>query len=310
MAGMIPNIQEMMSLFRDCTLCPRACHVDRTAGQTGRCRMADRIMAARAALHYWEEPCISGKRGSGTVFFSGCSLGCVYCQNREISGGKAGKEISPQRLAEIFLELQQQGAHNINLVTGAHFAPLIVWSLYTARKKGLNIPIVYNSGGYESLDTLRLLDGLADIYLPDMKYADSALAGQLSGAADYPDTALQAIQEMVRQTGPPVFNEEGMLIKGTLVRHLVLPGHTRDSIHVLQRLHRTFGNRIGISILGQYTPSDSPVLKEKALARKLTGREYTKVLNAALDMGIEQGFYQEGETALESFIPPFDNQGI
>ena len=296
--------------FRDCTLCPRNCHVDRTAGQRGRCRVGERLMVARAALHYWEEPCISGKEGSGALFFSGCSLGCVYCQNQEISRGKTGKEITPERLTEIFLELQAQGANNINLVTAAHYAPWVAWALYTAKDRGLHIPVVYNSGGYESVDTLRLLEGLVDIYLPDMKYTDPEMAGLFSGAQDYPQKAAEAIAEMVRQTGPMVFDERGLLQRGTLVRHLVLPGRTRASVEVLHFLHDTFKEDIGISIMSQYTPVSIHVSAFKDLNRKVTKREYQKVLDAALEMGIEQGYIQEGDTAEESFIPPFDCEGV
>ena len=306
-----------------CELCPRRCGADRSI-EKGICGVSDKLMAARAALHYWEEPCISGKEGSGAVFFSGCSLGCVYCQNQEISRGKTGKEITPERLLEIFLELQEQGANNINLVTAAHYAPWVAWALYRAKDRGLHIPIVYNSGGYESVDTLRLLEGLVDIYLPDMKYTDPEMARLLSGAQDYPQIAAEAIAEMVRQTGPMVFDDRGLLQRGTLVRHLVLPGRTRASVEVLRFLHDTFKEDIGISIMSQYTPvsAKSSGLKDqctpvsaqvsafKDLNRKVTKREYQKVLNAALEMGIEKGYIQEGDTAEESFIPPFDCEGV
>ena len=296
--------------FQDCTLCPRNCHANRLTGKKGRCKAGSLPVVSRAALHFWEEPCISGQEGSGAVFFSGCSLGCIYCQNREISVGEKGKVISPERLSDIFLELQSQGANNINLVTAAHFAPWVVWALQRAEEKGLHIPAVYNSGGYESIETLRMLEESIDVYLPDMKYADPLLAESLSGAVDYPQRALAAIEEMLRQTGPPVFNEKGLLVKGTLVRHMILPGKTRASIEVLRLLHQTFGDRIGISILSQYTPVIHDPLPYKELGRRLTAREYRKVVDAALDMGITRGYYQERDAAGESFIPAFDGRGV
>ena len=297
--------------FSDCTLCPRRCHVDRTAGQKGRCQMGDRLYAARAALHMWEEPCLSGKKGSGAVFFTGCSLQCIYCQNREISLGNRGQALDPEQLACLFLSLQDQGAANINLVTAAHFAPLVAEALIEARRRGLHLPIVYNSGGYEEISTLALLDGLVDIYLPDFKYMDTALARAYSQAPDYPATAQKAIEEMVRQTGECVFDQQGYLQKGTMVRHLVLPGHTRNSIAVLTRLYEVFENRIYYSLMNQYTPLPGPsVMEYPNLLRRVTSREYDKVLDAALRLGIQNGYFQEGETAKESFIPAFDGEGL
>lgn len=299
------NIQQM----RDCTLCPRECHADRKNGKVGYCGMDAKLYAARAALHMWEEPCISGKRGSGAVFFTGCGLRCCFCQNREIAIGTSGQEITVERLADIFLELQEKGAANINLVTGAHYAIHIVEALKLAKKKGLCLPVVYNSSGYEKVETLRLLEGYVDVYLPDYKYAQSELAQKYSHAADYPKTAQRAIAEMVRQTGEAVFDEDGYIQRGTIVRHLILPGHTKNSIEALKWLHETWGEQIYISIMNQYTP----VFEQKdhtELNRKVTRREYEKVLNAALELGITHGFFQDGETAQESFIPAFDYEGI
>ena len=275
----------------------------------GFCGMTDRIRAARAALHMWEEPCISGTKGSGAVFFSGCSLRCIFCQNHEIAAGKAGKEISGERLAEIFLELQEKGAANINLVTGTHFAPSIRKALERAGEQGLSLPVVYNCGGYESLRTLRMLEGFVDVYLPDFKYMDSQLAEKFSHAPDYPEAAKTALAEMVRQTGPCVFDPEGYIRKGTIVRHLILPGHTRNSKDVLRYLHETYGDRIYISIMNQYTPV-RPLPDYPELNRKVTRREYEKVLDEAVRLGIEKAYIQEGETADESFIPAFDLEGI
>lgn len=271
--------------------------------------MPGEIYGARAALHMWEEPCISGKKGSGAVFFSGCGLRCCFCQNRDIAIGKSGLEITEDRLAEIFLELQEQGAANLNLVTGAHYVPQIIAALDLAREQGLRLPVVYNSSGYEKVETVKMLEGYVEVYLPDYKYAESNLAEKYSRAEDYPETAAAAIAEMVRQTGPAVFDEEGYMRRGTIVRNLILPGHTRNSIKVLEYLHRTYGNQIYISIMNQYTPVFEQ--KEfKELNRRVTQREYEKVLNAALELGIENGFFQDGETARESFIPAFDYEGI
>ena len=298
-----------MEITKDCTLCPRECHVNRENKKRGYCGMDSRIYAARAALHMWEEPCISGEKGSGAVFFSGCGLRCIFCQNREIAIGKDGKEISVEKLGEIFLNLEKQGAANINLVTGAHYVPQIREALSIAKEKGLSVPVVYNSSGYEKVETLKLLEGYVDVYLPDFKYMEVSLAEAFSNAPDYPERAKEAIEEMVRQTGKCVFNEEGYLEKGTIVRHLILPGHTVNSKKVLDYLHNTYGNKIFISIMNQYTPVyEQKVYKE--LNRKVTEREYKKVLDHALEIGVENGFWQTGDTAKESFIPSFNYEGL
>jgi len=298
-----------VEITKDCTLCPRECHVNRENKKRGYCGMDSRIYAARAALHMWEEPCISGEKGSGAVFFSGCGLRCIFCQNREIAIGKDGKEISVEKLGEIFLNLEKQGAANINLVTGAHYVPQIREALSIAKEKGLSVPVVYNSSGYEKVETLKLLEGYVDVYLPDFKYMEASLAEAFSNAPDYPERAKEAIEEMVRQTGKCVFNEEGYLEKGTIVRHLILPGHTVNSKKVLDYLHNTYGNKIFISIMNQYTPVyEQKVYKE--LNRKVTEREYKKVLDHALEIGVENGFWQTGDTAKESFIPSFNYEGL
>ena len=293
----------------ECKLCPRNCKKNRKNKEKGYCLMTDELCVARAALHMWEEPCISGEEGSGAVFFSGCTLRCVFCQNRNIAAAQTGKIISIDRLADIFLELQEKGANNINLVTPTHFVVQIAQAIKKARRNGLIIPIVYNTGSYENIETLKLLDGLIDIYLPDMKYMEAELAQKFSHAEDYPETAGKAIEEMVRQTGKCEFDEEGYIRKGTIVRHLILPGHTRNSLKVLKYLHETYGNDIYISIMNQYTPVRI-LEKYKELNRKVTKREYEKVLDAAVEMGIQNGFIQEGETASESFIPEFDYEGV
>lgn len=296
-------------LLKDCALCPRECHVNRLQGKKGACRVSAGLQVARAALHMWEEPCLSGEKGSGTVFFSGCSLGCIFCQNYDIARGERGKVISSERLGEIFLELQEKGAANINLVTGEHFVPQILDALDQAQKKGLVLPVVYNSSGYEKVETLKLLEGYVDIYLPDFKYWDSELAGKYSHAPDYRERAMKAIEEMVRQTGKPDFDADGYMKKGVIVRHLVLPGAVRNSRAVLKYLYETYREHIFISIMNQYTPM--PQLEGyPELQRKVTRREYEKVLDYAVELGIENGFLQEGGTAEESFIPAFDGEGV
>ena len=294
--------------YESCHCCPRNCQINRTKKQ-GWCHSPAGIRAARAALHPWEEPCISGLHGSGTIFFSGCTLRCCFCQNHDIAIGSRGRAVSVERLGEIFLELKEKGAANINLVTGAHYVPQIIEALDMARKTGLDIPVVYNSSGYEKTETLKLLEGYVDIYLPDLKYLDPELAQKFSNAPDYVQAAKAAIGEMVRQTGKCEFGEDGYIRKGTIVRHLILPGHTGNSIKALRYLHETYGEDIYISIMNQYTPVRKFV-EFKELNRKVTKREYEKVLDAAVDMGIQNGFIQEGETASESFIPDFDYEGV
>ncbi len=297
-----------MNSYQNCHLCPRACGVDRNE-RRGFCGESATLRAARASLHMWEEPPLSGKTGSGTVFFSGCNLGCVFCQNSEIAHENKGVDISPERLAEIFLELQEKGAANINLVTAVHFTPHIILALDNAKAQGLHIPVVYNSSGYESVETLRRLDGYIDVYLPDYKYRDPSFAKSLSRAADYPKVAEKAISEMVSQIGECKFDENGMMQRGVIVRHLVLPKHTDDSMAVLGYLHETYGDRIYISIMNQYTPMRK-FEKYPELSRKLTTYEYEKVVKFAQKIGIRNGFLQSGEAAKESFIPSFDGRGI
>lgn len=303
----------IMKYMDDCSLCPRNCHVNRSAGRRGYCGETAMLKAARAALHMWEEPCISGTRGSGAVFFSGCNMRCVFCQNEQIAQGQSGIEISGERFVEILLTLQEKGAANINLVTPTHFVPQIIQGLGQAKMRGLTIPIVYNSSGYESVWTLRQLDGLVDIYLPDMKYSRAETAAKYSKAPDYADVAREALREMVRQAGAPEFDRDGMMRKGVIVRHLLLPGHVTEAKEVLSYLYQTYGDLIYISIMNQYTP----LLNMRGLAsvypelnRKVTKREYDKVIDYALELGIRNAFIQEGETAAESFIPDFDGEGV
>ncbi|MBC8530436.1 radical SAM protein [Gehongia tenuis] len=290
-----------------CGLCPRRCGANRRAGEKGLCGAGDELKAARAALHHWEEPCLSGEAGSGTVFFSHCSLRCVYCQNREISRGEAGRAITWERLSEIFLELQAAGALNVNLVTPTHYLPFIFPALERAKKRGLTVPVVYNTSGYELPEVIRALDGLVDIYLPDFKYVSPELSLRYSGAADYFKYASAALSEMVRQAGKPVFRGD-ILQRGVIVRHLCLPGCLWDSRAVLRHLWETHGSRIYISIMSQFTPMNLSAYPE--LNRRVAPEEYEALVDYAVDLGIEQGFIQEGEAASESFVPPFDLTGV
>lgn len=302
-------MEEWMKPFENCTLCPRACGVNRTDGKKGVCHVDAQIRVARAALHFWEEPCISGKEGSGAVFFVGCALGCVFCQNRDISRGQAGEVILLERLTEIYLNLQSQGANNINLVTAGQYVPAVAESLRRAKKEGLQIPVVYNSSGYENTETLRILDGLVDIYLPDMKYMDEELAQNYSHAQNYPKAAKAALAEMVRQCPACEFDERGMMIKGVIVRHLLLPGHVKESKAVLRYLYETYRDQIYISIMSQYTPMPQ-MGNHPELNRRVTKREYNRLLDYAMELGIENGFFQEGDPVGESFIPAFNGEGV
>lgn len=295
--------------YSDCTLCPRKCHVDRTRGEKGFCGMGAGARAAKAYNHMWEEPVLTGSCGSGTVFFSGCNLRCIFCQNSGISQTGFGEPLTPDRLSDIFLSLQEKKASNINLVTGVMFIPDIRDAIIIARKNGLFVPVVYNSGGYESPDALKLLDGLIDIYMPDFKYMSEEAAGKYSAAPDYSTHAKASIAEMFRQTGPVVLGENGMMKRGLIVRHLVLPGLVKDSKKILRYLHETYGNDIYVSIMSQYTPVPS-VKDHPLLGRKITAEEYDRVLKFAEAIGIENGFTQTGEAAEESFIPSWDLDGI
>ena len=307
MAGSAHCTEEIMSA---CALCPRECLADRSAGKKGFCGMDERIYLARAALHMWEEPCISGTKGSGAVFFSGCGLRCCFCQNHDIAIGSRGRAVSVERLGEIFLELKEKGAANINLVTGAHYVPQIIEALDMARRNGLDIPVVYNSSGYEKTETLKLLEGYVDIYLPDLKYFSPELSTAYSHAPDYFETACAAISEMYRQVGDSVIDEDtGLMQHGMIVRHLLLPGQTKDSKKILRYLHETYGDHIYISIMNQYTPLPQ-VADIEVLNRTVTPEEYDRVLRFAERIGIERGFRQEGTAASESFIPEFDERGL
>ena len=298
-----------MNKYENCLLCPRKCGINRRTGQTGVCGVSSEIKVARAALHYWEEPCISGKRGSGAVFFSGCSLHCVFCQNREISDGKEGKVISKERLSDIFMELAGKGANNINLVTPGQYIPDIVWAVNDAKSRGMKLPIIYNTSGYENVTELKLLEGIVDVYLPDFKYMDSTLSARYSRAKDYPSVAKQALSEMVRQQPDVVIDDAtGLILKGVIVRQLLLPGHVNDAKAVLKYLYDTYHDHVYISMMSQFTPialEDYPEIN-----RTVTKREYERLVNYALEIGITNAFIQEGDVAKDSFIPAFDCEGV
>lgn len=298
-----------MNKYENCLLCPRKCGINRRTGQTGVCGVSSEIKVARAALHYWEEPCISGKRGSGAVFFSGCSLHCVFCQNREISDGKEGKVISKERLSDIFMELAGKGANNINLVTPGQYIPDIVWAVNDAKSRGMKLPIIYNTSGYENVTELKLLEGIVDMYLPDFKYMDSTLSARYSRAKDYPSVAKQALSEMVRQQPDVVIDDAtGLIQKGVIVRQLLLPGHVNDAKAVLKYLYDTYHDHVYISMMSQFTPialKDYPEIN-----RTVTKREYERLVNYALEIGITNAFIQEGDVAKDSFIPAFDCEGV
>lgn len=297
----------MLSL-NPCNLCPRECGTDRTAG-TGFCKGGLKIKVARAAPHFWEEPCISGNRGSGTVFFSGCSLQCCYCQNHEISSGGYGEEISAERLAGIFIELQDKGVHNINLVTASHYAVQVIEALDIAKPK-LHIPVVYNSSGYERVETVRTLNGYVDIYLPDIKYFSGEMSAKYSGAKDYFEIASAAVKEMISQTGEMVFDSECIMQKGVVIRHLVLPGGRKDSIEILKWISENLPkDKFLLSLMSQYTPSFKAA-EHREINRKLTAYEYDSVVEEAVRLGLSNGFMQQRESSGERYVPPFNMEGV
>lgn len=292
--------------LKHCEICPRRCGVDRYQ-RTGRCGAGAEIKIARAALHFWEEPPISGQNGSGTVFFSGCSLGCIYCQNRAISRKAVGKTVSTEELAQIFADLERQGAHNVNLVTPTHYAPAIIEAVRRYREDGGSLPVVYNTGGYERRSVLRALEGTVDVYLTDLKYAESQSAARYSAASDYPRVAKAALAEMVRSVGAPVF-EEGLLRRGVIVRLLVLPSLEHEAMMNLRYLRETYGDDIIVSIMNQYTPVGNDLPEE--LRDPLPDAAYRTVVDYARSLGFKTVYIQEGETAKESFIPPFCEEEI
>lgn len=296
-----------MKEFNKCNLCPRKCNIDRTK-QAGICGMKDKMIIARASLHMWEEPCISGNTGSGTIFFTGCNLKCIFCQNHEISTKLIGQEVSIQDFSNICLNLEKQGANNINLVTPTHFVPLIIEGIKLAKEKGLSIPIVYNTSGYETVETIKMLDGIIDIYLPDFKYYNNEYAIKYSHANNYFDYVKDALEEMYKQVGKPII-KNGLMKKGIIVRHLMLPGLKEDTKKILEYLYNTYKDNIYISIMNQYTPVKT-FENYKELNNKITDTDYDEIINYAIDLGIKKAFIQEGETQSESFIPDFLNQSL
>lgn len=296
-------------MLDNCSLCPRNCNVNRLNGQVGFCNSSQNLKVARVSLHHWEEPCISGKNGSGTVFFSNCNLKCIFCQNHVISTDGMGKEISIERLSEIFLEQQCRGAHNINLVTPTHFVPQIIEALKLSKLNGLKIPIVYNTNSYENIETIKLLKGHVDIYLPDLKYYKDKYAIKYSNAPGYFEKASKAINEMFSQVGKAEFYENGLMKKGVIVRHMLLPGLLFDSKKIIDYLYNTFGDSIFISIMNQYTPTHK-VYKYPEINRPVNSKHYETLINYCVSLGITNAFIQEEGTASESFIPDFDLRGI
>ena len=288
-----------------CRLCPRKCEADRRI-KTGYCRVKSEITLGRADLHFWEEPCISGYGGSGTVFFSGCNMGCIFCQNMPLSRGEIGKEVTVSRLREIFYELIDKGADNINLVTPTHYIPEIAKALSSER---LPVPVVYNTSSYEEAQSLKMLDGLVDIYLPDLKYKDSSLSKALSNAPDYYEKAIPAVNEMIRQVGTPVFDDEGMLQKGIIIRHLVLPGYLNNTYDIIDTFSSMYKEKAMFSLMSQYTPPKNP-LPYESLNRRLTEEEYERAVDYMYLSGIEDGFVQELSSAKEEYTPAFDLTGV
>jgi putative pyruvate formate lyase activating enzyme len=299
--------------YERCELCPRRCGARRAAGEAGVCGMTSQLMVARAALHFWEEPPISGEAGSGAIFFSGCPLRCVFCQNHRISQGGFGAKVGTERLSEMMLELQGQGALNINLVTPSHFAPHVIAAVRAARDAGLTIPIVCNTSGYERVEVVEALSEVVDIWLTDFKYASAELAGKLSAAPDYPEVAAAALDAMVsavRSAGGRSEGDDGRMERGVIVRHLVLPGHADDSLEVLRRVWEIAGNECDLSVMNQYTPNDRCRAAGGDLARAVTDEEYETVLDEGDDLGFERMWWQQGGTVSESFVPGFDLTGV
>lgn len=298
------NINELLS---SCRLCPRRCGTDRTSGAAGFCGAGRSVRIARAALHFWEEPCISGTRGSGTVFFSGCTMKCVYCQNYKISAENMGCAVSESELADAFMRLMHEGAHNINLVTPTHYIPQIICALERARKCGLNIPVVYNTGGYENAETIKMLNGYIDIYMPDIKYFDDLKAKKYSYAANYRETVCAAVDEMLAQTGAPELGTDGIMKKGVIIRHLMLPGSLADTLHIIDYVNSRYGNSVYFSLMSQYTPVRH-IEKYKELNGKIKKECYEFAVERCASLGMENVYIQEGEAADESFIPEFSGK--
>ena len=302
-------MEKMNAALSHCQVCPRNCGVDRTVGKIGFCRAPYLPKVALVSQHDWEEPPISGTNGSGTIFFSHCNLGCVFCQNHNISQDGFGLEVPVERLAEIFLEQQERGFHNVNLVSATQFIPQVAKALEIAKGKGLSIPVVYNSNGYESLEGLKMLDGLVDIYLPDFKYWNDTLGLEYSKCPHYRETTANAILEMRRQVGADILDENGIMQKGIIIRHLVLPGQYKDSFQVLDWIKDNMGEETFVSLMSQYTPMHK-AKEVKALSRKLTTFEYDKVVDHFFEIGLKNGFMQKRSSATSDYTPNFDLSGV
>lgn len=299
----------MLNSLSNCNLCPRKCGVNRLKGQLGFCKASKEIKIAKVSLHLWEEPCISGSKGSGTIFFSNCNLSCVFCQNHEISSSGAGVEISILRLSEIFLEQQEKGAHNINLVTPTHYVPQIIEALRLSKAKGLTIPILYNSNGYDSIDTIKSLKNYVDVYLPDLKYFDNKYSEKYSSAPNYFSFAKAAISEMVDQVGEAKFNQDGIIEKGVIIRHLMLPGLLFDSKKIIDFIYTKFGDLIYFSLMNQYTPMHK-AKEYKELNKVLNSEHYDSLIDYCLKLGLTNGFIQDSGTSSEVYVPDFNLKDI
>ncbi|NPV26061.1 MAG: radical SAM protein [Firmicutes bacterium] len=299
----------MLGRLKKCELCPRKCRVNRLEGEIGYCRAGLEAKVALASLHYWEEPCISGTKGSGTVFFSHCNLRCLFCQNYQISQHGTGQEVAIARLSQIFLEQQDRQAHNLNLVTPVHYVPQIIAGLELARSNGFRLPVVYNTNSYETVETIRSLAGYVDVYLPDLKYYDDRYAIIYSGAPDYFAQATRAIEEMVSQVGTPRFDENGLIQKGVIIRHLALPGLLEDSKRIIEYVHHTFGNSVYFSLMNQYTPMFR-AQERPEINQPLHPTDYEALIDYALSLGVENGFIQEDDTSSVLFVPKFDLRGV
>jgi len=295
--------------LENCILCPRNCNANRENGRLGFCGQTSDMTLARAALHFWEEPCISGTKGSGAVFFCGCNLRCVFCQNADLSNSKVGRVISISQLSDVFLSLQEKGAHNINLITAGHFIPKLIPAIKDAKNNGLSIPIVYNTGTYEKEEAIKLLDGLIDIYLPDLKFYSAEISTKFAHCTDYFEQATKAIAQMYNQTGPTEFFEDGILKKGIIIRHLVLPGHVSDSREVVKYIYETYKDNVYVSIMNQYTPM--PLVSDMHdLGHTLKADTYDRFIDYCIGLGIQNAYIQEGETCVDSFIPIWDYTGV
>ena len=300
---------DYMKLLEKCNLCMRNCNVNRNKGVKGLCNSTNNIRIARAALHFWEEPCISGEIGSGTVFFSNCNLKCVFCQNYEISSEGFGKEITIDRLADIFIELQEKGANNINLVTPTHFVPQIIEALKIAKNNGLDLPIVYNTNSIDTLDTIKALNGYIDVYLPDFKYFEDKYSMKYSKIKGYSKNVIDVIDEMIKQVGAPKFNKDGIIEKGVIVRHLLLPGLLFDSKKVVDAIYNNFGDNVYISLMNQYTPMHNAKMYPE-INKSINEKTYDVLIDYALSIGIKNGFIQESGTNSKEFVPDFNNEGV